>query len=186
MADQEPGPSPIEASAEEIAEAVIRLKAEQKTHRRIAELELQVQALQELVLEWTLGPHDQDPAARRAGMVRLAAMTATPAAFRWQVYRPGPENPEPAGEAAPCATAHPHCASACCRLVDVPLTPAEARVFDWDPARPFLLRRREDGACIHLDEAGRCAVFAERPSFCRRYSCMQDRKVWEWIDRNRP
>jgi hypothetical protein len=33
------------------------------------------------------------------------------------------------------------------------------------------LRRRPDGSCVHLDEAGRCSIYAARPKTCRQYDC---------------
>jgi Fe-S-cluster containining protein len=33
------------------------------------------------------------------------------------------------------------------------------------------LRKRADGACVHLGEDGRCTVYEHRPTVCRTYDC---------------
>lgn len=35
----------------------------------------------------------------------------------------------------------------------------------------FILRHREDGACIHLDANNRCSIYEHRPRACRLYDC---------------
>jgi Fe-S-cluster containining protein len=39
------------------------------------------------------------------------------------------------------------------------------------PAGGLALTRREDGACIHPGENGRCSIYPHRPRGCRVYDC---------------
>jgi hypothetical protein len=72
----------------------------------------------------------------------------------------------------PCGTC-----DACCRHDYIPVNPAEEPAerlahLDLmpDPKGHLELRHRDDGACIHLGEAG-CTVYEHRPSLCRLYDC---------------
>lgn len=49
-----------------------------------------------------------------------------------------------------------------------------------DPARPFFVRRQDDGYCSHLDrESHRCLIWRERPLRCRKYDCRSEPEVWK-------
>lgn len=74
----------------------------------------------------------------------------------------------------------PH-AQACCRRFKVPVT-VEEHLSDWyqiNPDRTFIIHLawREDGACIYLDDTGRCSIYAYRPEACQEYSCAGDERL---------
>lgn len=90
-----------------------------------------------------------------------------------------------------CDACRPFCGAVCCRGYSVvPLTEAEARsgryaVKEADAECPcdtcsqmralgvrYAVQKRDNGACFHLDAAGRCAVYHDRPATCREYSCV--------------
>lgn len=79
-----------------------------------------------------------------------------------------------------CASRLPFCRAACCRLqFALSRQDVEERVVEWEFARPYLIKRKPNGACVHLDErtAG-CSVYAQRPLPCRGYDCRQDDRIW--------
>jgi Fe-S-cluster containining protein len=39
------------------------------------------------------------------------------------------------------------------------------------PNRAWRLKKKEDGACIYLDEDDRCSIYSWRPIVCRNFSC---------------
>ena len=88
------------------------------------------------------------------------------------------------------------CQAVCCKL-DFALTREEvlAGQVRWDLGRPFFVGRATNGYCVHNDRAtGGCAVYANRPSICRRWSCANDARIWkdfeqmelnvEWLSAN--
>lgn len=66
--------------------------------------------------------------------------------------------------------------TACCHYARVDVhphqeTPESLAVLDLvEDAEGLSLRKREDGACVHLGPAG-CTVYAHRPHSCRAYDC---------------
>jgi hypothetical protein len=67
--------------------------------------------------------------------------------------------------------------TACCHIGWVPVDPGEERAEDleWldlvdNPHGGRRLRKRADGACVHLTPGG-CEVYAHRPRACRLYDC---------------
>jgi Fe-S-cluster containining protein len=95
-----------------------------------------------------------------------------------------------------CAARTQICQAVCCKL-DFALTREEvlAGQVQWDLARPFFVGRASNGYCVHNDRAtGGCAVYANRPSICRRWSCANDARIWkdfeqmklnvEWLSAN--
>jgi Fe-S-cluster containining protein len=72
------------------------------------------------------------------------------------------------------------CKAACCRL-KFPLSKQdlEEGIVKWDLPRPYLIARRDDGYCTHLEQGGhRCTVYENRPLPCRAYDCRQDTRIW--------
>ncbi|HXF38236.1 MAG TPA: YkgJ family cysteine cluster protein [Blastocatellia bacterium] len=73
------------------------------------------------------------------------------------------------------------CKAACCRL-RFPLSrqDIEEGVVRWNLAHPYLIARRADGYCNHVDEAtSQCTVYEQRPLPCRSYDCRNDERIWE-------
>jgi len=88
---------------------------------------------------------------------------------------------EPTGWAeVDCRSIRPICKSACCRLpFALSKEDVEEGVVRWVLGHPYLISRREDGCCVHLDpEALTCNIYERRPLPCRRYDCSNDRRVW--------
>jgi hypothetical protein len=66
----------------------------------------------------------------------------------------------------PCGTCR-----ACCHHQTIVLSKDEdPAAYDCDPGTP-ILKRRADGACIYLDDAVGCTVYARRPMLCRVFHC---------------
>lgn len=80
----------------------------------------------------------------------------------------------------PCAELIPLCKARCCRL-DFPLSfqDLDEGVVRWNYARPYQIRKREDGRCVHSNaETGTCGVYEQRPAICRTYDCRTDTRIW--------
>lgn len=79
-----------------------------------------------------------------------------------------------------CASRLPLCRAACCRL-DFYLTEQDLLegVVRWDFVRPYHIKKREDGSCVHCSAEGRCEVWAQRPGVCRTYDCRKDARIWQ-------
>ena len=95
-----------------------------------------------------------------------------------------------AGPAKPvdCASRLHLCKAACCRLHTMPLTPQEVEsdAYDWDPKRPYSLRKVREG-CAHLKPGTCvCSVHASRPGACAAYSCENDARIWEDFEKKIP
>jgi Fe-S-cluster containining protein len=68
--------------------------------------------------------------------------------------------------------------TACCFFKTVAVQPEKERPEDIerlqieysDEKQAWLLKKREDGGCVHLGENG-CTVYEHRPAVCRHYDC---------------
>jgi Fe-S-cluster containining protein len=72
------------------------------------------------------------------------------------------------------------CKAACCRL-RFPLSrqDLEEGVVKWELPRPYLIARRADGYCRHLEQGGcGCTIYEQRPLPCRAYDCRNDARIW--------
>lgn len=72
------------------------------------------------------------------------------------------------------------CKAACCRLqFGLTKQDVEEGIVQWEFARPYMIRQRDDGYCTHLDRgACRCTVYKQRPVACRGYDCRSDTRIW--------
>jgi hypothetical protein len=79
-----------------------------------------------------------------------------------------------------CASLLPLCKGRCCTLtVWCSSQDLDERVVQWDYARPYQIRRRDDGYCAHSEpQTLRCTIYAQRPAVCRTYDCRQDARIW--------
>ncbi|MEU6155120.1 YkgJ family cysteine cluster protein [Actinosynnema sp. NPDC047251] len=79
-----------------------------------------------------------------------------------------------------CADRLPLCHAACCRLrFALSRQDVEEGTVQWEIARPYLNRRREDGYCVHsAPDTRSCQVYDQRPGVCRRYDCRNDSRIW--------
>ena len=53
----------------------------------------------------------------------------------------------------------------------------------WDLGRPYFNRHGADGYCHKADEQTHfCTIYDERPSVCRKYTCVTDSRIWKDFD----
>jgi hypothetical protein len=87
-----------------------------------------------------------------------------------------------------CASLIPLCRARCCTLsVWCSAQDLDEHVVQWDYSRPYQIRKREDGYCVHSEPASRrCTIYAHRPAICRTYDCREDRRIWSDFSRRIP
>jgi len=80
-----------------------------------------------------------------------------------------------------CHTRLHLCQARCCSLsLALSFQDLEEHVVQWDYARPYHIRQREDGYCVHNNCATRaCEVYEQRPAVCRSYDCRNDTRIWK-------
>jgi Fe-S-cluster containining protein len=80
-----------------------------------------------------------------------------------------------------CEARIPLCQGRCCSMgFALSFQDLDEHVVRWDYGRPYHIRQREDGYCVHNDPASRgCGVYAHRPAVCRSYDCRQDSRIWK-------
>lgn len=82
-----------------------------------------------------------------------------------------------------CAARLPLCQARCCKLdFLLSVEDLDERVAQWDYARPYRIRKRADGTCVHNHD-GACSIHERRPGACRAYDCRKDRRIWLDFDR---
>jgi Fe-S-cluster containining protein len=87
-----------------------------------------------------------------------------------------------------CASLIPHCKARCCQLT-FPLSfqDLDERVVEWDYSRPYQIRKKSDGYCVHSSkETHACQVYAQRPAVCRTYDCRRDKRIWRDFEKRLP
>jgi Fe-S-cluster containining protein len=80
------------------------------------------------------------------------------------------------------------CKGACCSM-EVPLSvqDLEEGAVRWDIARPYYLKKQDDGRCTHQDGATYfCDKYEQRPLPCRSYSCRSDARIWRNFEQRIP
>jgi Fe-S-cluster containining protein len=84
-----------------------------------------------------------------------------------------------------CEARLPLCLARCCTLPFVlSAQDLDEGVARWDYARPYLIRRRDSGYCVHNE--GGCTIYEGRPAACRLYDCRKDRRIWVDFDARIP
>ncbi len=79
-----------------------------------------------------------------------------------------------------CEALIPICKARCCRLT-FPLSfqDLDERVVQWDYGKPYMIRQKADGYCVHNDcGSNHCTVYNHRPATCRAYDCRNDKRIW--------
>lgn len=83
--------------------------------------------------------------------------------------------------APPCDELMPICQARCCQKFTFALSTQDLDegVIRFDYGRPYRIRKREDGYCVHNDPATHaCTAHAHRPHVCRIYDCRNDKRIW--------
>lgn len=95
-----------------------------------------------------------------------------------------------------CAEQLPVCKAVCCRLnFALTVSEIESDKVKWDLGQPYFIRQNEQGYCTHLKTKDQCcSVYEDRPNICRKYSCSNDKRIWNdfekmelnhtWINEN--
>ncbi|RPJ83103.1 MAG: YkgJ family cysteine cluster protein [Acidobacteria bacterium] len=80
-----------------------------------------------------------------------------------------------------CRSCLPFCKAACCRLAfALSRQDVEEGIVRWDFTHPYMIARRPNGYCQHLDQTRlSCTVHLHRPLPCRAYDCRNDKRIWE-------
>jgi Fe-S-cluster containining protein len=87
-----------------------------------------------------------------------------------------------------CAALLPLCKARCCTFY-FPLSfqDLDEGKIEWDYARPYQIRRGEDGYCVHSDAGTRgCTRYEVRPATCRTFDCRKDPRIWIDFERKIP
>jgi Fe-S-cluster containining protein len=79
-----------------------------------------------------------------------------------------------------CEARIPLCKGRCCSLTfALSFQDLDEGVVRWDYARPYSIRQRTDGYCVHNDDKTHgCGVYQHRPAICRTYDCRTDKRIW--------
>jgi Fe-S-cluster containining protein len=104
-----------------------------------------------------------------------------------------PDETSQTGVTVDCAARLHVCHAVCCKLkFPLSCTEVDSGKVKWDIGHPYVIRHESSGYCTHNDPAGGCRVYEDRPTVCRRYSCVNDTRIWkdfdnmvlnqEWID----
>ena len=79
-----------------------------------------------------------------------------------------------------CEARIPLCKGRCCTLhFALSFQDLDENVVKWNYEKPYQIRRRDDGYCVHNDPNTRgCGVYSHRPAICRTYDCREDKRIW--------
>jgi Fe-S-cluster containining protein len=79
-----------------------------------------------------------------------------------------------------CESLIPLCKARCCTLsFPLSLQDLDERIVQWDYAKPYMIRQKTDGYCMHNDCSNKhCTVYEHRPATCRAYNCRNDKRIW--------
>jgi Fe-S-cluster containining protein len=81
----------------------------------------------------------------------------------------------------PCEELMPICQARCCKQLTFALSTQDLDegLIRWDYGRPYRVRRRSDGYCVHNDATSHgCTTHGNRPRVCRTYDCRNDKRIW--------
>ena len=87
-----------------------------------------------------------------------------------------------------CEARIPLCKGRCCKLhFALSFQDLDEHIVQWDYSRPYNVKRRDDGYCVHSDvETRGCGVYHNRPAICRTYDCRKDQRIWIDFDKRIP
>jgi Fe-S-cluster containining protein len=120
----------------------------------------------------------------------LARLGERAAASVWPDVRLGPAagKRELPGLEIDCQARLPLCHARCCFFsFALGAEDLEEGRVRWDVEQPYLIRRRADGSCFHLDQqVCVCTVYEDRPFACRAFDCRDDPRIWTDFERRIP
>jgi len=163
----------------------------QRTSRRISETEaILAGVIDQLAGRGLLDPgamglcaeEEEPPEAGGQELPELPPPTITWPAVA--IREDPPEDQRPAPATVDCDARMHVCKAVCCRL-KFPLSAAEIgeASVKWDIGHPYLIRHESDGYCTHNDRSAHgCTVYERRPTVCRTYSCVGDKRIWADFD----
>lgn len=87
-----------------------------------------------------------------------------------------------------CAALITLCRGRCCKLwFPLSFQDLDEGVVQWEYARPYHIRKRDDEYCVHSDPLTKgCTVYEQRPSTCRTFDCRNDKRIWIDFDKRIP
>ncbi|MHB9032846.1 MAG: YkgJ family cysteine cluster protein, partial [Anaerolineae bacterium] len=87
-----------------------------------------------------------------------------------------------------CASRIPLCHGRCCTFkFYLSKQDLEEGFAKWDYGNPYWIRQGEEGFCVHSDPCTRlCTIHEKRPHICRKYSCRDDKRIWEDFEKRIP
>lgn len=96
----------------------------------------------------------------------------------------GEEDPDAPDAVVDCADRIDECRSICCTYrFSLTREEVEQGRIQYEPSRPYFIKRDPDGYCPHLDRKSlKCSIWNVRPLRCRQYDCRDDREVWPTIN----
>ncbi len=95
-----------------------------------------------------------------------------------------------------CNERIPICKAVCCKLIfALSAEEIESGKIRWDLGMPYTIRQGKSCYCSHINpEDKQCTIYEHRPSVCKKYSCANDKRIWndfekmelnnQWIDEN--
>ena len=80
------------------------------------------------------------------------------------------------------------CRGRCCKLwFPLSFQDLDEGVVQWEYARPYHIRKRDDEYCVHNDPQTRgCTVYEQRPATCRSFDCRNDKRIWIDFEKKLP
>ncbi len=175
------GQPPVEALRQEVAAGLVyaHYRANANSSRTLG-AEAGVDALADLLVERGILTREEVAARRRAEEERLAAsyQSAGLGVIRIETdvdkYAVGP------GAVVDCDSRIHLCRAACCRLhFALTQQDVEEGIVKWQFGVPYIIRQKEDGYCVHLDDGTcGCGIYHARPIPCRVYDCRADDRIW--------
>lgn len=167
--------------------AVLRAEVRHAEHQSdLRQLAASLSAMVKLLVEKGVVLPEELDAQIDAAMAELQA-TERSRAVPVKLHALGDKYEQPNAE-VDCEARFPICRGACCSL-EVPLAvqDLEEGKVRWDIARPYYLRKDEDGRCTHQDRKTLfCGTYETRPLPCRSYSCHKDTRIWRDFDKRVP
>jgi Fe-S-cluster containining protein len=85
-----------------------------------------------------------------------------------------------------CESRRQLCKMACCKLsFALSRQDIEESIVKWDFGHPYMIAKKEDGYCVHIDKTTcKCRIWENRPVPCRGFDCRNDKRIWLDFENN--